>query len=336
MIKKSLFFISSSLLLLANEPSAFGAGDLNSEKPYGLTATEKYIYENKKKLSSQQDNLEKLKTETKSTATRLQELQSQIDGIKSVVDSEGQKSHSQMLELNKIKDDIKKNSLAVETFDTKVKEVLANQEKLIKSSTENNENIKKAIKELTQIVNKINEDYVTKELFDKLAQDNVNDLKKLEKIHNEDFEVLKKEIQKLKKDIEKKEEEAKMAKKSPQELMDEAKELFDAKEYTKSKAIYEKLVELKHKPARSTFYIAEIEYVNKNYAKALDLYKKSVSMYDKAEYMPELLYHSGVSCMNTKDNKNAISFFETYIKSFPKHQDINKAKKLLSSLKDKK
>lgn len=263
----------------------------------------------------------------------MQELQAEIDGLKSIVDSEGQKSHSQLLELNKIKDDIAKNSLAVENFDKRINEILSNQELMVKSSNENNESIKKVIKELTEIINKINKEYVTKELFEKLAQDNINDLKKLDENYINDFEVLKKEIEKLAKEIK----DIKMtSSKSPNELMKDAEDLYNAKKYKEAKVIYEKLVELNHKPARCTFYLAEIEYNNKSYSKALDMYKKSVALYDKAEYMPELLYHSGISCMNLKDNKNAVNFLETYVNSFPNHEEVAKAKKLLSSLKDKK
>jgi hypothetical protein len=37
-------------ILLAAEPSAFGAGDLSNPKPYGLTSNEKVILETKDKL----------------------------------------------------------------------------------------------------------------------------------------------------------------------------------------------------------------------------------------------------------------------------------------------
>jgi TolA-binding protein len=340
MIKKVTLFISSSLLLVANEPSAFGAGDLNSSNPYGLTDTEKYIYENKKKLSTAEDNLQRLKTQTRSTNTRLNDIESSIDGIKSIMDSEGQKTHKQSLEIKKLSEEILKGTKAIEIFDTKLKESVSKQEedlkKIVEENNKNVEKLEKLIKELSTVVASISANYVSKEQYDALAKDTKGGFDDYKKIIDDLKATHKKDIDSLKALFV-----AEMAKmtvdsKKPAEVLEEAIKLYESKEYDKAYVMFESLVEKKHKPARSTYYLAQIEFDKKDYAKALKLYNKSVELYDKADYMPEILFNSGVCYMNLKDNKNAKNFFNALITSFPKYKDVDKAKKILSGLKDNK
>lgn len=50
---KTVLLLSFTLpiLLSAAEPSAFGAGDLSNENPYGLTSNEKVILDTKKEIT---------------------------------------------------------------------------------------------------------------------------------------------------------------------------------------------------------------------------------------------------------------------------------------------
>jgi TolA-binding protein len=333
MIKKLTLFVSSSLVLLANEPSAFGAGDLNAESPYGLTDTEKYIYENKKKLSSQADNLQKLKSQTKTTSTRLSDLENSIEGIKSIIDSEGKKLNSQANENTKLKTEIQKSNQAVENFDKRLKDIVATQEKIVKDNNENIDKINKVIKELGMIITGISNNYISKSQLDeamKANQATVDNLRKeLKEYHDKD-------IKSLKESLETNKMQNSISGKKPTDIMKDAVELYSKKEYDKAIFMFNTLIQKNHKPARSHYYLAQIEYAKKNYLDALKLYNKSVELYDKADYMPEILFNSGVCYMNLKDNKNAKNFFNALISSFPKDANVAKAKKLLSSLKDKK
>ncbi len=82
-MKKTLFLLISTLLL-ANEPSAFKAGDLDSPTPYGLTQSEKKIVEQNKNIQSISRNL----FDTNQTQS---ELRNELDGIKSLLGSIGEK-----------------------------------------------------------------------------------------------------------------------------------------------------------------------------------------------------------------------------------------------------
>jgi TolA-binding protein len=61
-------------MLYAYEPSVYGAGDMNSADPYGLTETEQAVLDNKKTIQS--------------LFNRLNEQQRKIDGLVSIIDGQ--------------------------------------------------------------------------------------------------------------------------------------------------------------------------------------------------------------------------------------------------------
>ncbi len=67
-------FISMASLLYAYEPSVYGAGDINSASPYGLTKTEQAVLENKKTLQS--------------LYNRMTEQQRKIDGLTTIIEGQ--------------------------------------------------------------------------------------------------------------------------------------------------------------------------------------------------------------------------------------------------------
>ena len=66
--------VGMASLLYAYEPSVYGAGDINSPTPYGLTQTEQAILENKKTLQRLYNNIT--------------EQQRKIDGLTSVIEGQ--------------------------------------------------------------------------------------------------------------------------------------------------------------------------------------------------------------------------------------------------------
>lgn len=81
---KKILFLVLSTLLFANEPSAFKAGDLDNPSPYGLTQSEKKIVEQNKNIQSISRNL----FDSNQTQS---ELRNELDGIKSLLGSIGEK-----------------------------------------------------------------------------------------------------------------------------------------------------------------------------------------------------------------------------------------------------
>lgn len=75
-LKKIIFtgLIGGLSLLNAYEPSVYGAGDINSATPYGLTQTEETVLDNKKTIQMLNN--------------RLRELQRKMDGLSSIIEGQ--------------------------------------------------------------------------------------------------------------------------------------------------------------------------------------------------------------------------------------------------------
>ncbi len=288
-------FISS--LSFATEPSAFGAGDLNSKNPYGLTKNEKVILQTK-------DTLKKVAINTKSQANELDSLRERIDGIQSIVEDLSLKAHNNKINL---KNDKEANQLSINN----IHEFQTALSKKIENNTQEIEKLKKMILELSTVVDDINAHYVSKNEFNTLVQD-VNNFKTL----------VTKEIHSHKTTV-------KSTKLGSAKLYAQAKVYFNKKYYTKAIESYKELIRRKYKPAYSHYMIAEMYFKRKNYAEAISYFKKSASLYDKASYMPNLMLHSAVSMDKTGDKEHARAFYNAIIAKYPKSTEAKKAKKYL-------
>jgi TolA-binding protein len=113
-----------STYLSAYEPSVYGAGDINSASPYGLTKTEKAVLENKKTIQM--------------LYNKITEQQRKIDGLTTII--EGQ--NREVLEL---------------------KEQLASQQSMATSSSMDDNGTYTLLLELGQTIDNINNTYVTKD-----------------------------------------------------------------------------------------------------------------------------------------------------------------------------
>ena len=127
-------FMGMASLLYANEPSVYGAGDINSASPYGLTKTEQAVLNNKKTLQM--------------LYNRMTEQQRKIDGLTTVI--EGQ--NREILELKE----------QLETQETQVSQV-------IQSTSSRDDNATYSILlELGQTIDHINNTYVSRDELKKV------------------------------------------------------------------------------------------------------------------------------------------------------------------------
>lgn len=151
-------FVALSLIastILASEPSVFGAGNLNSPQPYGLTAEEKLILENKKEIESvaQKTNMQNAKVES---ATE------RIDGMQAIVEGLSQSVNEQKIALQKITESLSSDANMSGTIESLRQSTAAN--------SANVEQLKTLLEELSHVVDGINTSYVTKEEFSLLVQ----------------------------------------------------------------------------------------------------------------------------------------------------------------------
>jgi len=304
-----LSVVISSVSLLSAEPSAYGAGNLDSNSPYGLTSSEKAVLQNKKKLQN-------VVVTTNNQANKVESLRERIDGLQSVVESLSRKSHENKLllsTLEKTKQEEQKNQTE---YEKRLGEATELNQKL---SDKNGQLIQKnvvLIQEMSKLIDSINSSYVTKTEFNALVND-VNEFKKL----------VAKELKSGAKPVE-----STLDKMTNPEVADKAKAFYDKQYYTNAIEYYSHLITNNYKPAYSHFMIGQMKFKRKNYGEAISFYKKSASLYSKASYMPELLLNTAISMERTKDTNNAKSFYDALIAKFPNSKEAKTAQKNLLAL----
>ncbi|MDB2562154.1 tetratricopeptide repeat protein [Sulfurimonas sp.] len=301
-----------SFQLLAAEPSAFGAGNLDNPNPYGLTSSEKTVLENKKALKN-------VVVHSNTQANKVDSLRERIDGLQSIVESLSRKSQKNKTALTQLET---KNSEDLKNADEYEKRLAEAVESNTNLAEQNTQAIKKnilLIEELRTLLDVINKTYVSKEEFNTLVN-SVNEFKVL----------VTKELKAKTKS---------QAKKSSLSTMDngeiatQAKAFYDKQYYTKAIEYYSHLITKNYKPANSHFMVGQMKFKRKNYAEAISYYKKSASLYSKAKYMPELLLNTAVSMEKTGDMKNAKSFYNGIINKFPSSPEAMRAQENLLAIK---
>ena len=295
--KLAVFFaVILPFYLTASEPSAFGAGDLNSPTPYGLTPTEAKILETKKDLHN-------VVVKTKNQDNKVDSLRERIDGLQTIIESLTTSTHNNKLKLKSLEEEGGVQYKNLNEYDQRL--------------TQSVEKINVVLAEISKLIDSINASYVTKDEFNALVS-NVNDFK----------DALSKELKGSSKSKKSSSESLSKA-----DIETKAKELFSKKQYSKSIEYYKQLIKENYKPARSHYMAGEAEYYSKNYADAIAYFKKSASLYAKAEYMPTLLLHTAISMASTGDKKNAAVFFDAVISKYPDTKEAKMAKERLDSLK---
>ncbi len=273
----SIFLVFS---LNSAEISAFGAGSLDSDNPYGLSESEKIIFENKREIKYQ--------------ARKISELKEQLEGVRSVVDSMGMKLGRTGQKISELNERQSK---------TDAQEIISIKEEIIqlkKVQSENYEKINSVLKKLSSMIDEINSNYVTKDDF--------NSISAKKKSSNNS---------------------SKQSKLTPGEKLKNAIALYRKKYYTKAFPIFIELAERSYKPATSNFYLGEISYYKKRYSDAIVYFKRSVSHYDKASYMPTLLLHTGISFGKLDDYANRDKFLQALLMSYPESSEAKIARKHL-------
>ena len=302
-MRLTLFLLFISSLVLASEPSVFGAGNLDSPNPYGLTETEKHILSNKKVL----DTIEK---KTFSQNSRVESIQERLDGLQTIIEGINEKSQANKIELKKIEQDrdISKNE-RIEKEKQLFDKISSNEESILQ--------LKTILTEFSAMIDTINTNYVSKEEFNAVIQD-INSFKA--------------SVSKSFKSISVKKSSNTYDGMSKAEVAKKAKKLYDEKFYTKSIEYYTFLIQSNYKPARAHYMIGEMWYYRKKYDKAISYFKESARIYDKASYMPVLMMHSAVAMEKTGDIDNAKAFLNALIASYPENKLARDAEDRLAKL----
>ena len=284
------------------ERSMFGAGDLDSSSPYGLTNTEKVIVKNKQILKQNEKRIKKVDLS-------ISELNQRVDGIESLLEGEGKKLNSTSINLNKYKKRFTRIEETQIQDRLKVEQILKDHELQIEANSKNILVLKESMDKIVRLVNEINNKYVSKKEFDNLIS------------------LLDKKQQPKKTD---KKSRIKKPTKSNKILIKEVRVLFKKDHFTKALPILDYLIKKNYRPAECNYYMGDINYYRKKYKNALYYFKKSMTLYDKADYIPKLLLHSAISFDKLGDDENAQNFYNTLVDIYP---DTKEAKTASNKIK---
>ena len=321
-IRHFLFSITIASMAVSAEVSVFGAGDLNSDKPYGLTKTEEHILKNKKTLGN-------IDTQVKSVSTTIESINERIDGLESIYEGDAQKMNQITIQLKQLVDEHEINKTDIANLKEVTSQILTMQEEISTENKKNIDELKKAIAALTKKVNQINASYISDKEFEKNMKQFVT---------RAEFDALKKSLGKSSssktqaKNTNKKVINKKLSPDEASAMFTEAKRLFKKDYFTKAIPMFETLIANNYKPATSNFYLGEMWYYRKKYKDAISYFKTSATLYDKASYMPKLLLHSAISFEKTGDLQNAANFYSTLIDNYPTSEESNIAYKNLSKI----
>ncbi len=297
--------------LVAGEPSAFGAGNLNNPKPYGLTSTEEALLQNKK-------NLQQVVVKSNNQANKVDSLRSRIDGLQSIIEGLSQKAQDNKVALKSLSNQIDNKLKGSDEYEKRVGEITQLNNDISQNNIKDIEKLKLVISEISLLIDTINALYVSKDEFNKLVSD-VNNFKDLVA-----GELKSKSASGSKSDG------SSLSSMDNAEISDKAQEFYEKKFYTKAIEYYNYLIDKNYKPARAHYMIGEMNYYRKNYSDAIAYFKKSASLYSDASYMPILMLHTARAMDYTGDKKNAKAFYNGIIAKYPDTKYAKDSKEYLS------
>lgn len=324
--------IISSLMMSVTsgkEISVFGAGNLESSSPYGLSRAEKAVLQNNEKVNALSSKIDTLDLKIGSFESKQDELSQKIEGMRSVYESDSQNMNSTRIGIksteNKIEEKTGILSVKIDDNSKKIEDLNTKLDSFISLQKKNNKLLEESNQKLLTIINKINSDYVRKSEFDEL----VAFINKNAPVPTAatTLVVKKQDVVGQEQLVEK----AKVDKIDDKESFENGLKLFNTNQISKAMPIFEQLVVSKYKPAESNFYFAETKFIKKEYKEAIQSYKQSMIANDKAEYIPKLLLHSAVSFENLKQNENAINFYKTIVEVYPDSKEAKEASKKLKA-----
>lgn len=298
-----LALVISFLPLGAAEPSAFGAGNLQSDQPYGLTKTEQSIYENQKALRS-------VESTGRDNKAQLQTLRERLDGLQTIIEGLNDKAQTNKLQLVELSRDAEQKA-------TSRDEKIVMLDASVAANAANIDALKKLLETLAAQVDGINANYVSKDEYNRLVSD-VN--------------AFKRDMGKTLKNVSGGEATDPYESMSSQKLAAEARSNYKKLYFKYAIPQYEELIRRNYKPAEAHFMIGEMWHYRKDWAKALSYYKESARLFDKADYMPTLLLHSAECMKHTGDTDNARRFLQTLLAQYPNAAEAGDARTLLDTL----
>ena len=304
----------STSILFSNEPSVYGAGNIDVASPYGLTSTEKNVISNRKQIQQ--------------LGNQVSEQQRRIAGLTTVVDG-----------LSKQVLDLKEELKEKRTTDNK-------QDENTKKQEEDSKKTYTLLLELGKMIDQINNSYVTKDDLSLLQMQQAQQQQQqsqqqvqpapVQREYQDDI-VSSNTISNNGMIIDGREDYSNATQdtgvqQNGVDISDtyrEAVQNFSHKSYNTATEKFKQAIVQNYKTAPSNYYLGEIAYYTSDYYSAISYYKKSASLYSKASYMKILYLHTALSLSKTGQHDQARGFFRYVVDNYPDTKSAEIAQKNL-------
>ena len=303
MINLRKIVLLSTLMLLsslsANEPSVYGAGNIESATPYGLTQTEQTVLENKKTIQM--------------LYNKMTEQQRKVDGLSTII--EGQNK-----EILQLKEELR----------SQLKNSQQRQQQQRQQQQQDSNRSYTLLLELGEMIDTIKNSYVTKDALHEALVVNNNSRVSSSVGTTTTNSYTPNSGMVASSTYENSTPESTTVDINYAESYREGVQLFYNRSYQAAKEHFEEVLAANYKSAASNFYLGEIAYYTHQYANAVTYYKQSAALYDSASYMDVLYLHTAISLEKTGDSEQANGFYEYIIATYPGKKSASIARNRLS------
>ncbi|RUM73727.1 MAG: hypothetical protein DSZ11_05255 [Sulfurovum sp.] len=306
-------------ILFANEPSVYGAGDIDVASPYGLSSTEKNVISNRKQIQQLRN--------------QVSEHQSRIAGLTTVIDG-----------LNKQVLDLKEQLQEKRKID-------AEQNDNSKKQEEDAKKTYTLLLELGKMIDQINDSYVTKDDLTLLKTQQAQQMQQMQQVQQaqqmqqQESPIITRETDNSSnngmiidgrdgygdstQNMEGEQQQYGEGSVDVSNTYREAVQAFSHKSYNTATEKFKQAIAQNYKTAPSNYYLGEIAYYTNDYYSAISYYKKSASLYNKASYMKILYLHTALSLSKTGQHDQARGFFRYVVDNYPNTKSAEIAQKNL-------
>jgi len=302
-LKKMVLLTSFSIatILYANEPSVYGAGNIDSATPYGLTQTERTVVENKKTIQMLYNKINEQQRKVDGLSTIIEGQNKEIVSLKEKLEFQGKNTEKRLQ--NAVQDANKSYALLLELggMIDEIKNSYVTQDDLQRLKEENANAIATATANAMANVN-TNTNYNTN--VSTMDSSNVNSNTYTNTEISADVNYA--------------------------ESYREGVQLFYQRSYQAAKERFDEVLSANYKAAPSNFYLGEIAYYTHQYGDAVAYYKQSALLYDSASYMDVLYLHTAISLDKSGDSTQAKSLYEYVISTYPDKKSASIAQNRLS------
>ena len=303
-------------ILFANEPSVYGAGDIDVASPYGLSSTEKNVISNRKQIQQ--------------LSNQVSEHQSRIAGLTTVIDG-----------LNKQVLDLKEQLQEKRKID-------AEQNDNSKKQEEDAKKTYTLLLELGKMIDQINDSYVTKDdltLLKTQQAQQMQQVQQAQQMQQQESPIITRETDNSSnngmiidgrdgygdstQNMGGEQQQYGEGSVDVSDTYREAVQAFSHKSYNTATEKFKQAIAQNYKKAPSNYYLGEIAYYTNDYYSAISYYKKSASLYNKASYMKILYLHTALSLSKTGQHDQARGFFRYVVDNYPNTKSAEIAQKNL-------